>query len=257
MKKNTLNYIIDIIMFILMMTLIGIGFLMKYILITGQERWIKYGRNVEETFLGLDRHGWGKVHLIIGLTLFAVLVLHLILHWKSITRFFKNAFANRALRISFVTILLLVSAGLVIFPFFVKTELAELETGYGRLYRERTVTNREPSVANRDASLKDVSQDTTAPGVKPESMVQDKPVAEEDHQLKRLQREALKVEIDVQGYMTLREVSTRYNVSADQIKESIGIPLGTSNNERLGQLRRRYGFTMSDVREAIEKEQQK
>ncbi len=96
MKKNTLNYIVDIFMFILMMAIIGIGFLMKFALISGQEKWIKYGRNVEETFLGLDRHGWGKVHLIIGLILFGVLILHLILHWGSITRFFKNTFANSA-----------------------------------------------------------------------------------------------------------------------------------------------------------------
>ena len=37
MKKNTLNYIVDIFLFLLMMAIIGIGFLMKFVLTTGQE----------------------------------------------------------------------------------------------------------------------------------------------------------------------------------------------------------------------------
>jgi LysM repeat protein len=77
------------------------------------------------------------------------------------------------------------------------------------------------------------------------------------HNQKRKQREEIKKEIEVKGYMTLREVSGKYNVPADQIKKSIGIPLNTSNNEKLGRLRQQYGFTMSEVMEAIDAERQK
>ena len=52
-------------------------------------------------------------------------------------------------------------------------------------------------------------------------------------------------------------MSGKYNVRADQIKETIGIPLSTSNNEKLGRLRQRYGFTMNEVMEAIDAERQK
>ena len=250
MKKNTLNYIIDIFMFILMMAIIGIGFLMKFILITGQERWIRYGRNVDETLLGLDRHEWGKIHLIIGLILFAVLILHLILHWRSITKFFKNGLANRVLRISFVSVLLLVGVLLIIFPFIVNIEIAELETGYGRIYR------RDPHI-NPDTSFGISSDDIISPDVKPDRIPESEPGEEEVHHQIRVQRKELKAEIEVKGYMTLREVSIKYNVQADKIKERIGIPLSTSNNERWGRLRQRYGFTMSDVVEAIDAERQK
>ena len=63
--------------------------------------------------------------------------------------------------------------------------------------------------------------------------------------------------IDIQGYMTLKEVSAAYDVPADLIKEKLDIPLGTDDNERLGRLRRWYGFTMSDVREIIYAEREK
>ena len=249
MKKNTLNYIVDIFMFLLMMAIIGIGFLMKFVLITGQEKWIKYGRNVEESFLGVDRHGWGKIHLIIGLILFAVLILHLILHWRSITRFFQNAFAERALRISLVIVLLLAGVLLVVFPFLVNPKVTAQEAGYGQLHREGRLTypDSSPVISSDDIITKDVM---------PDKIHESESIVDEVHNKKRIQREELKAEIEVKGYMTLREVSGKYNIQADQIKKRIGIPLSTSNNEKLGRLRQRYGFTMNDVMEAIDAERQ-
>ena len=243
MNKTTLNYIVDMIMFVLMMAVIGIGFLMKFILITGQERWIKYGRNVEEAFLGLDRHGWGKIHLIIGLILFGVLILHLILHWKAITRFLIHAFEKKLCRLFFVTSLLLVSLLLLVFPFFVKTEITALESGYGRQYRQNPTSDPEASI--------EISPEYTMP---PEAKTNKRSMAEEVHPQKREVREALKAEIEVKGYMSLKEVATRYAVQTDQIKARLKLPLNTPDNERLGRLRQQYGFTMSDVRDAIDAE---
>lgn len=250
MKKNTLNYIIDIFMFLLMMAIIGIGFLMKFVLITGQEKWVKYGRNVEETLLGLDRHGWGKIHLIIGLIMLAVLILHLILHWRSITRFFKNSLADRVLRISLVFILLLVGVLLVVFPFMVNPEVTAQDAGYGRSHWEG-------SHINSDTSPIISADDILSTEVKPDEIPESESIVEEVHNKKRIEREKLKAEVEVKGYMTLREVSGKYNVQADQIKIIIGIPLSTSNNEKLGGLRQQYGFTMNDVMEAIDAERQK
>jgi len=249
MKKNTLNYIVDIFMFLLMMAIIGIGFLMKFVMITGQEKWVKYGRNVEESFLGLDRHGWGKVHLIMGLTLFAVLILHLILHWRSITRFFKNVFEERALRISLVSILLIVGVLLIIIPFMVNPKVTGVEAGYGQLHREGRLTN-------PDSSSVVSSDDIISTDGKPDKIPESESEGEEVHNKKRIQREEMKAEIEVKGYMTLKEISVKYDIQADQIKKRIGIPLSSSNNEKLGRLRQRYGFTMNDVMEAIDAERQ-
>ncbi len=54
--KPKLNLIIDVFMFLLMMAIGGIGFLIKFILIPGSARWIRYGENVELYFWGMDRH---------------------------------------------------------------------------------------------------------------------------------------------------------------------------------------------------------
>lgn len=50
MKKTNLNFLIDGVMFLLMGLLTGIGFLIKYVLLHGEDRWIKYGRNVDMSY---------------------------------------------------------------------------------------------------------------------------------------------------------------------------------------------------------------
>ena len=56
MKKSKINFIIDFLMFIFMFAIAGIGFLIKYFLIPGKERWIKYGSNVDLFLFEMDRH---------------------------------------------------------------------------------------------------------------------------------------------------------------------------------------------------------
>ena len=82
--KSKVSFVIDALMFLCMMAIAGIGFLMKFVLIPGKERWVKYGRNVDLYLLGMDRHEWGTIHLVIGFILLGLLVLHIILHWKMI-----------------------------------------------------------------------------------------------------------------------------------------------------------------------------
>ncbi|RLD54356.1 MAG: hypothetical protein DRJ05_14820, partial [Bacteroidetes bacterium] len=53
--------------------------------------------------------------------------------------------------------------------------------------------------------------------------------------------------IDIEGSMTLLEAATKYNVPADHIKSKLNIPSSISDNERLGRLKRTYGFTMTDI----------
>ena len=57
-KKSRLNLIIDIIMFLGMFALAGIGFLIKYLLIPGFKRVDIYGKDVELFFLdSIDTSG--------------------------------------------------------------------------------------------------------------------------------------------------------------------------------------------------------
>jgi len=130
MDKSKTNLIIDVFMFVVMLAMTGIGLLMKLILIPGKERWVKYGRNVDLYFLGMDRHEWGTVHLVLGCVLLALLALHIILHWQMILHMYRRLLCSRSHRLVLACILAVVAVLSATFPFLIKPEVRE--GGIGR-----------------------------------------------------------------------------------------------------------------------------
>jgi hypothetical protein len=57
----------------------------------------------------------------------------------------------------------------------------------------------------------------------------------------------------IYGSMTLREVEQLTGVSSEVILRELGLPSGVPVDERLGRLRRQYGFRMDDLREVVRK----
>jgi hypothetical protein len=57
--------------------------------------------------------------------------------------------------------------------------------------------------------------------------------------------------IALYGSMTLDDVEAQTGVPASFLIESLGLPASLSGSERLGPLKRRYGFEFNDVRGAI------
>jgi len=55
----------------------------------------------------------------------------------------------------------------------------------------------------------------------------------------------------ITGRMTLYEIGKETGISAREIANALGLPQNISIDESLGRLRRRYGFAMQDVRDAI------
>ena len=55
----------------------------------------------------------------------------------------------------------------------------------------------------------------------------------------------------VTGSMTLGEVSAKTGISLETLKHGLHLPNGISPNERLGRLKRRYGFEIEDVRHMV------
>ena len=132
MRKSVLNFSINAIMTLCMSAIIGIGFLIKYTLISGQERKEVYGSNVELYLLGMDRHQWGMIHLILGFVLFGLLVVHIFLHWKIVTtvyrKIIKVPLTKRVVGFCFV----MICALLILIPFFIKPEIETIEKGKRR-----------------------------------------------------------------------------------------------------------------------------
>jgi hypothetical protein len=230
--KVKVNFIIDAIMFVLMGFLAGIGLLIKYVLVSGEERWIQYGRNVDIRFWGLDRHQWGDIHLYVAIALIILLVLHIVLHWNMIVCLYKRIIGNRKVRILCGLTFMIVTLLMVLFPYFIRVETSELDSG-----RER--------FQNLSMKENDLSIDESIQKTKPEKE-KVKLVADVQEKEKELHHH-IDPSIEVKGLMTLSEVSRKYNVPSEYIKQKLNIPLSTSNSSKLGHLRKQYGFTMSEI----------
>ena len=132
MRKPFWNFILNATMTLCMSAIIGIGFLIKYTLLSGQDRKEVYGQNVELYFLNMDRHQWGMIHLILGFVLFGLLLIHIFLHWKVVTavyqKIIKVQLTERIVAFGFAIICVL----LILIPFFVKPEIEPIKKGKGR-----------------------------------------------------------------------------------------------------------------------------
>lgn len=132
MDKPKLNFIIDILMFLFLMAIAGLGLLMKYVLIPGRETWRVYGRRVDLFLWGWDRHDWGSLHLYLAFALLALLVIHLILHWNMILGLYARLIASGKLRARLALVFLLITVLLLYFPFLITPEVREGGRGGGR-----------------------------------------------------------------------------------------------------------------------------
>jgi len=143
MNRAKINFLINAVMFLCMAAIAGIGFMMKWILIPGKDRVARYGRNVDLYWLGLDRHQWGTIHLYIGLTLLALTVLHIILHWNTIAGLYRKIFPSKTARWVVGAVFVALAVALIAFPLFVKPEVSEVKgKGRGRGGEEALVFER-------------------------------------------------------------------------------------------------------------------
>jgi len=211
-----------------MSAIAGIGFLMKVVLIPGEDRWIKYGKNVELYVLNMDRHEWGTIHLVVALVLLGLLLFHTILHWKLIVCLFRKL-VNGTLAHKLVTsIFVFTSALLFLFAFFVKPEIGEITQGQGRLVTDENIISETEITDTRD----------------------NKAIIKDDEYSHEIHNRSDKV-IEIRGYMTIGEVSLANDVPSNYIKKKLNIPETVSDNQSLGVLRREYGFRMSDIEKII------
>lgn len=73
MRKNTINFWLDLASMVLLVALAITGLLMAFILPPGSGG---------STLWGLGRHGWGDVHFWLAAALLILVVFHLALHWS-------------------------------------------------------------------------------------------------------------------------------------------------------------------------------
>jgi hypothetical protein len=129
MKKPLWNLVIDAVMALQIGAIAGIGLLIKFVLVPGQELNVLYGRGTALRFLGLDRHEWGTIHMWVGVSLLVLLVLHIILHWGPILGLLCAVSRSLAARIAVVIAVILLALLLISLPLWVKPEVTVGEKG--------------------------------------------------------------------------------------------------------------------------------
>ena len=136
--KPKVNFVIDAVMFLCMMAMLGIGLLMRFVLIPGKARLLQYGRDVDLYLAGMDRHEWGRIHLIIGCVLLGLLVLHIILHWKMILNMYGRLIGRKRARRIVTAVFISACVSAVVSSFVVGPEVRERARGEGRHAAEHT-----------------------------------------------------------------------------------------------------------------------
>lgn len=74
MARSTLNFVIDVVTFIVMLTMIATGLLIRFVLPPGSGE--------RRTLWDYTRHGWGDVHFWLAVALGGLVLVHLALHWS-------------------------------------------------------------------------------------------------------------------------------------------------------------------------------
>ena len=234
LDKSKINLIIDGIMLILLTMMAGMGFLIKYVLVPGFKRNALYGSDVELYFWGLDRHQWGSVHLYISLAFLVLIILHIILHWKMIVCIFRKMIRGKAARTGIAVCIGVISLFFAIAPLLVSPDIAPLQT--------RNAHNRNARHFWNDTLTRVQDSLPVVIGTPPEeSLHENHPGHYREHSFSNL---------EIYGSMTLDEVCGRYSVSVNELTRAMDIPANKSA-ERIGRLKRRYGFEMDELKNAI------
>lgn len=249
MNRSGQNFIIDVVMFVLMMGLAGIGFLLEYVLVPGREVAGKYGVNAELYLFGLEREQWADIHLVMAYVLLALLVLHIALHWRPVCAMYRNLVPRPAWRKAVIPVFVAVNLVLCFFFLFIQPDFREFTRGSGRGRLAELAT------AKQIPAGSDMQENIVEAAIQRPETEAALNAAQEIHATVAGQRPDIKGENKrlemVKGMYTLGEVAATYNVPAKYLKDKLGLPTSISSLEKLGRLRRRYGFAMSDVERII------
>ncbi|HEX2970757.1 MAG TPA: DUF4405 domain-containing protein [Tepidisphaeraceae bacterium] len=217
MKRNTLNFLVDLVSGLVLLGIITTGLILRFVLPPGSGR----GRVL---WIG-NRHEWGDVHFWLAAAAGAVLLVHVALHWQWIcvtaVRLFRRRKGEQAhpSGISRNVAGAALVVGLIgLFAGFVWFSRANVRlTGEGGMHR------------GRGDAAEAIQSGDRSEGELP----------------------------FIRGSMTLGDVAAASGIPVETLRAKLNLPASISPDERLGRLRQEFGFTMEEVRKIVAAEQQK
>lgn len=253
LKRNIsqINLVIAAVMFIVLMTMAGLGFMIKFVLLPGYKANEVYGRNIDLRFLNLDRHQWGFIHLYLSLFFLFLLLVHIILHRGMIICIFRNMFSGVKTRL--VLSLSVGSVGLILplGPFFIKPEVTQF---HGRNIGHKISDGNKESDYNgiekyvpdkAEPRTKDISESDRQANLES----RDESITFADSDMEEVHHDQ-HGRMDINGMMTLRDVAKKYNIGIEELAKPVKVPPEYAD-ERLGRLKKRYGFELNELRDFV------
>lgn len=232
--KAKINFIIDATLLFVFSAIVGVGFMLKYTLITGEQKIGQTGENYNQTILGFARHEWGDIHLYLGFIFLGLLLLHIVLHWNMIIGMFSKFFQNSILKNAAGTLFIVLCLILIILPFFMNPKIGIIESKKRNKERKISLlTSDSVNVISKMAA-------DTVPNVKT--------IRKQYESKRQSQKERT---LNIRGNMTVRQLCKDYNIPLNIFKEKLGISESISNNMRLKFLRTEYGVKMSEIEKII------
>jgi hypothetical protein len=211
MKKTDWQYLVDTLLFFCIVGIAFIGFLMGLVIATGP-----VADESTKYFLGLHRHQWGNIHFYLSIAFVILVIIHLILAWKWIKgkarQIFKKNWGTLLVLTACVSLLIIV----LFWALYPKVPGAYEDYGVGAGKRERQLRLQEEGYATQKGFVS----------------------PEEDYIL-------------ITGQMTLQEMEKATGIPARETAAELGLPSRVSLDETLGQLRKKYPFTLQEVRNVL------
>lgn len=110
MKKLHTNIIVDVLMLVAITITSFSGFVLDTLLPRGRGGMARYS-----SVMGMNRREWHDIHLIVGIILVVLLVLHIVLHWTMVDGYFRKQIKSAPLRYA-LYVLLAVMLALCVIP---------------------------------------------------------------------------------------------------------------------------------------------
>lgn len=233
MKKTDWQYLVDTLLFLCIVSITIIGFLMGLVIPKGPA-------SLESTkyFLGLHRHQWGNIHFYLSIAFVILVIIHLTLSWKWVKNKSRQLFKKGWRAVLVLTATASLATLILFWSLYPKVPGAYED--HGVRIGERA---REQQLSKEDYSI-----------FEEKSGIHEKLAEKESEHEQKLTR-GISAEdqsgILITGQMTLYDLEKETGIPARKITYKLGLPSNVPRDETLGRLRRRYGFIIQDVRDAI------
>jgi hypothetical protein len=242
--RTSMNFWLDFLSFLVMIGLAATGGIVHYVFPAGTGHFY--------LLFGLGRHDFGQIHFYLAVAAIVLLVLHVLLHWSWICGVIGKSVGSPApsqkARMTWGLSLL---CGVVLFlgggVWWASSKVEQNATPRnGQSNRGHTGSQRGQSVSRSETSNGESS------AIPDKSSGQEK--AHEPSSTPPATRQSEKhleecpAGATINGRTSFSEAAKTCGMSVEQLREYLKLPTGVNYQERLGHLKRRYGFTIQDVR---------